>query len=222
MAIPADGARIVRDLILMTGDTNFSSGRFPFVWNMATGTFRARVSRLKMQLASARMAGNARGDRFNALFLLMALGASEGHGSVRRAPMTRGALHHHSPSPPMTVIAAELDVLLLKRPRVLEFFCRLDVGRLWNLGLLGDDGVAELAVFADHLPVPTHMFPFMTAKTAGVQGMPDVVRVGTPIHLHLGKDIGLIDPLNLRDGLFDHFPLFCVKPRITSEIKAVQ
>src|SRR3989338_5468507 len=139
-----------------------------------------------MELAARRMACRAWRLRLNGLIFEMALAAGEGrHRRVGRARVAGGALRHQTSSSQMTLVAAELGVLLLERPRMPEFFRHLDVGRPGDFALLGDDGMAELAILANHLPFLAHMLPLVTAEAAREQGMADIVRMGPPVHLHL-------------------------------------
>ncbi len=48
------------------------------------------------------------------------------------------------------------------------------------------------------------MIPVVTAEAARGVLMTDVVRMGRPCHLHIGKDLPGLDRLN-RFGGFDHF-----------------
>src|SRR3972149_1949184 len=43
-----------------------------------------------------------------------------------------------------------------------------------------------------------------------------------PIPFHLGEKIGLIDPLNLRDGLFDRLPFYRVDLGILRHIETIE
>src|SRR3972149_6218265 len=100
MTIAANSPRIVRYLILMATDTNFSSGYLPFVRNMAAGAVRGCVGRLKMQLGSGRMTGHAGGNGLEALLFLVALGAGKSHRRIGWTHVTRGTFRDKTSPPP--------------------------------------------------------------------------------------------------------------------------
>src|SRR6185437_11031774 len=58
--------------------------------------------------------------------------------------------------------------------------------------LLAENGVADSAILANHLPVRAHVLSVVAAKAAGKIEMPDVIRVGLPVNLHLRKSRGAI------------------------------
>ena len=53
--------------------------------------------------------------------------------------------------------------------------------------------MAEAAVIAQRLPILRNLTAVVTAEAARIIHVPDVVRVGSPGHLHAGKDIALVD-----------------------------
>ena len=62
--------------------------------------------------------------------------------------------------------------------------------------------VADVAIIPDELACIANMLTIMAAKTARGIKMSDVIRVRLPISLHLRKEVGLKDTLNLfRAGL---------------------
>ena len=175
-----------------------------------------------MEPAPSRMAGGTSRYGLEALLFEMALLTRESHRSGRRTRVAGGAFPLQPSPSHMTLVAAERGMLSPQFPGMLELLSHFGLCRACNPGFLADDRVAEIAVFAENLSVRAHMFPLVTAEAAEIYGVADVVRMGTPVHFHLGKDVRLIDPLHLRDSLLDSFPLFWVKPRVMSEIKTVQ
>ena len=150
-----------------------------------------------MELAPFSVTGCTGQYRFHALFFQVALTTGKSHGGLGWTRMTRGAVLFHTPAPPVTLIAIELGVLSSHWPGMLEFPRHLHLGGCGNPCLLTDDGMAELAFVPDHLAFATHMFPVMAAEATWIQGMADIVRVSAPIHFHLRKEVGLVDPLDL-------------------------
>ncbi len=51
--------------------------------------------------------------------------------------------------------------------------------------------------------------------------MADVVRMGAPVYFHLGKDVGLIDFLRLRDRLLDRFAPGLVNLRVLLDVETI-
>jgi hypothetical protein len=66
-------------------------------------------------------------------------------------------------------------------------------------GGIKNDGVTDLAIVADHLAGIAAMLAVVTTKTSIRPQMADVIRMSLPVSLHLGKEVDLIDPLDLRD-----------------------
>ena len=71
------------------------------------------MGRFEMQLTTGRVTGGAAQDRFEVLFLGVALSARKSHGSVCRTDVTRGAFLFYSSSPPVTLVATELRMFSL-------------------------------------------------------------------------------------------------------------
>jgi hypothetical protein len=70
--------------------------------------------------------------------------------------------------------------------------------------------MTKLTVLAQHFAFPADVISFVAAKTAGKERVPDIVGMGAPIDLHFGKDIGLVNLLNLANGFIDRVPSFLV------------
>jgi hypothetical protein len=64
---------------------------------------------------------------------------------------------------------------------------------LWIGFVDGQQIMAEAAVIAQRLPILRNLTAVVTAEAARIIHVPDVVRVGSPGHLHAGKDIALVD-----------------------------
>src|SRR5664279_6627119 len=63
--------------------------------------------------------------------------------------------------------------------------------------------MAGVAVFADHLAVLAHVVTIVAAETALIVHVPDVIGMGLPIHLHVGKEGGAIDALQFNHRTLD-------------------
>lgn len=122
----------------------------------------------------------------------------------------------------MALIAAELRMLSRQRPWVIELFSCRHLCRFEHPRLLADDRMTELAILAEHLSFPADVISIVAAKTAGKYSMADVIGMGAPVDLHLGEDIGPINPLHLRDGLLDCFPLRWIYLWILFHIKPIE
>src|SRR3990167_3059344 len=120
-----------------------------------------------MELATGRVTGNTSRGGFATLFLQVALGAGKGHRGVCWTRMAGDAFPLQAPSSPVTLIAAELGMLSTKGPRMVEFLHYCDFRRARDLGLLANDRMAELAIFANNFSFPAHMVPFVTEKQPG-------------------------------------------------------
>src|ERR1019366_1922054 len=56
---------------------------------------------------------------------------------------------------------------------------------------------------ADDLAVLAHVVAIVAAKTALIVHVPDVIGMGLPVHLHVGKKGGAVDALQFDDGTLD-------------------
>src|SRR5689334_2176965 len=84
--------------------------------------------------------------------------------------------------------------------RVFERYPR-NGGGLGAAFLLGEDGVADGAILADHLSVGAHVLAVVAAEAAGKVEVADIVGVSLPVNLHFREGRGAIDALQLGDGV---------------------
>lgn len=154
MAISAKAFRIVVGFIRVAAVTDLSLGHLPLMRQVTGRTVNRRVGGPEMEFATLRMTRVACCERLKLLLLQMARCAGKTrHRSVRRADMTRGALPDHASPLRVTAITAQFRVLAYERPGVFEFLGHSHVTGFRHRRLLGNDRMAKLAVFADHLPV---------------------------------------------------------------------
>src|SRR5664279_1467346 len=69
--------------------------------------------------------------------------------------------------------------------------------------LLIEQRVARVAVLADDLAVLADVVAIVTAETAWIEHVPDIVGMGLPIHFHVWEEGGFVDALQLGDGGID-------------------
>ena len=84
---------------------------------------------------------------------------------------------------------------------------------------LADDRMAEIAILGDHLPVRRFVLAVMAAEAAGEIEVADVVRVGVPCDLHLGKEVPGVDLLHLLDRLLDGSGLLGGQLRVVGGVR---
>jgi hypothetical protein len=136
---------------------------------MAGRALNGGMCRPQVEFGTAGMTTGASGNRLDLLLFLMAARTRESrHRSFRLTNMTGGAFRGQPSPAPVTLIAAELGMLSAKRPWVLKFFRRGNFRRFRDGCFLANDGMAQLALPADHLPFPARMIAFMTAEAAGI------------------------------------------------------
>ena len=93
-----------------------------------------------------------------------------------------------------------------QRPGVIELLSRCNLGWFLDRRFLADDRMTELTILAQYLAFTADMVALVTTKTTRIEGVADVVGVGAPIDFHFGKDIGLVNLLNLADGFINRLP----------------
>jgi hypothetical protein len=81
--------------------------------------------------------------------------------------------------------------------------------------------VTDVAVVSNDLSVIAHMFAIVTAKTTREIEVPNVIRVRLPIYLHLGKDVGLKDSLQLCGCALNRIAPLRVQVRIVVAIEVI-
>src|SRR6185437_5864887 len=69
--------------------------------------------------------------------------------------------------------------------------------------LLRKYGVAGIAILRDDFTLSAYMLSVVAAETSWIVKVADVVRVGLPIHLHIGKHSALVDALYFVHGVAD-------------------
>ena len=97
-----------------------------------------------------------------------------------------------------------LNVFLRRRRRVVDY------------------RVADVTVIGDNFAGAADVLTVVTAEAAGEIKMADVVRMGLPIRLHLGKKVSLKNTLNFRDRAFDRGLLLRVHVLVIRLIELIQ
>ncbi len=69
--------------------------------------------------------------------------------------------------------------------------------------LLAKQGVAGIAIFCDGFAFRTDVLTVVTSETTVGIKVPDVVWMGLPIHLHLGKGSAAVNALDFIDRIAD-------------------
>lgn len=87
--------------------------------------------------------------------------------------------------------------------------CELNSGKR-----LIESDVADRAVIADHLSVRAGMLAIVTAETALIIEMADIVNMACPVRIHLREKVCAVYTLDLRNGVVDSCPLSCGDLRI--------
>ena len=87
---------------------------------------------------------------------------------------------------------------------------------------ISQDGVTDIAVVADHFARVANVLTIVTAETTREIEMTDVVWMGLPVGLHLGKEIGLIYTLGLTYGALYRALLLRVHLAVIRLIKTIQ
>ena len=84
-----------------------------------------------------------------------------------------------------------------------ECLDRRNLRRVFQVYLLADNRMAELAVLADDSAIVAHVIALMAAKASREKRMPDVIRMSAPVDFHLRENVCLVDPLHFGDRLVD-------------------
>ena len=82
--------------------------------------------------------------------------------------------------------------------------------------------VADIAFVADNLAFAAYVLPVVASETALNLVMTDVISVRLPVGFHFGKEISLVDSLNLRNRAADRVFFRRVNVRVIGSIILVE
>src|ERR1700730_8407034 len=81
--------------------------------------------------------------------------------------------------------------------------------------------MADVAIIPDYLACTAHVLAVVATEAAGRSQVTNVVGMSLPVGLHLGKEVDLINALNLRDCTINRSALLRVKSRVVRTVVSV-